>query len=223
MSKFPPIKTFDPDEFVNKAAEELRTILEEALEKSERITVALSGGNSPLPVYEKLRAFSLDWKRVVFFLVDERCSTTESVDNNYKNIKNVFFDHIESQSYPMIIDGKSYEECAQAYQKNITTHIPIVDDIPCFDLIILGMGLDGHIASLFPKTKALKEKEQWIVLNKVPQLETERITMTYPLLINSKKIVLLIKGEEKKEVLLNAEKQNLPVFVVTPRIDVVIN
>lgn len=223
MSKLLNIKTFDSEEFVEKAAEELRKILIAALKNPGIITVALSGGNSPLPVYEKLSKFHLDWNRITFFLVDERCSTVDSSDNNYKNIKKVFFDHIESKTYPVIISEKPYQECAEIYQKNILNNVQITNNIPSFDLMVLGMGLDGHIASLFPNTSALKEKENLVVLNKVPQLNTERITMTYPVIMNSKKIALLIRGEEKKQVLLNAKKQNFPVSTVLSKIDVILN
>tara|TARA_R110001632_G_scaffold112095_1_gene223016 strand:- start:47526 stop:48197 length:672 start_codon:yes stop_codon:yes gene_type:complete len=223
MSKLLNIKTFDPEVFVEKAAEELRRILIVVLKNPGIITVALSGGNSPLPVYEKLSKFHLDWTRITFFLVDERCSTVDSSDNNYKNIKRVFFDHIESKAHAVIISGKPYQECVQAYQKNILNNVQITNNIPSFDLIVLGMGTDGHIASLFPNTEALQEKEDLVVLNKVPQLNTERITMTYPVIMNSKKIALLIRGEEKKQVLLNAKKQNFPVSTVLSKIDVILN
>lgn len=223
MSNLLNIKTFDPEVFVEKAAEELRRILIVALKNPGIITVALSGGNSPLPVYEKLSKFHLDWTRITFFLVDERCSSVDSSDNNYKNIKSVFFDHIESKAYPVIINGKSYQECVKEYKKNMLNHFLITNNTPSFDLIVLGMGTDGHIASLFPNTEALQEKEDLVVLNKVPQLNTERITMTYPVIMNSKKIALLIRGEEKKQVLLNAKKQNFPVSTVLSKIDVILN
>lgn len=217
------IKTFNSEEFVEKAAEELKNILQERLKQSTFITVALSGGNSPLPVYERLSKFHLDWNRIIFFLVDERCSTIDSHDNNYKNIKSIFFNHIKSQTYPVIISGNSYKECAQMYEKKILDHVLLVNNIPSFDLIVLGMGTDGHTASLFPNTEGLKEEKDFIFLNKVAQLKEQRITMTYPIIMNAKKIALLIRGEEKKKVLLNADKEDLPIAPIIPKINVIIN
>jgi len=98
-----------------------------------------------------------------------------------------------------------------------------VNGYPQFDLIILGMGLDGHTASLFPKTQALSNEKDLVVLNHVPQLDAKRITMTYPLILNSKKSILLIKGEEKKIALYNAIENDLPIAKVINKIDYILN
>ena len=123
----------------------------------------------------------------------------------------------------MIEDGISFKQSADNYGRKILESVQKVKNLPSFDLVILGMGLDGHIASLFPDTKALNEKDALIVLNDIPQLNTQRITMTYPLLMNSKKIVMLIRGEEKKKVLIDSLTKKLPVSILIPKLDLILN
>ncbi|MGB0879389.1 MAG: 6-phosphogluconolactonase [Polaribacter sp.] len=223
MNKLSNLKTFSSDEFINNSALALKNSIEELLENSSTITIALSGGNSPLPVYEKLSTFELEWNRITFFLVDERCVPNSSSESNYGNIKKVLFNNIDSSNFPVIKTMQSFKKCADNYQQKILDNVKKINNIPSFDLIILGMGLDGHIASLFPKTKALNEDKNVVVLNDVPQLNTQRITMTFPLIMNAKKLVLLIKGEEKKKVFIDSLTQDLPVSFITPKLDIILN
>ena len=123
----------------------------------------------------------------------------------------------------MIEAGISFKQCTDNYERKILENVQKVKNLPSFDLVILGMGLDGHIASLFPNTKALNEKEALIVLNDISQLNTQRITMTHPLLMNSKKIVMIIKGKEKKKVLIDSLTNKLPVSVLIPKLDILFN
>lgn len=216
-------KTYNSADFVDKSALELKNIIQELLQDSETITIAISGGSSPLPIYKKLSEYKIDWNRISFFLVDERCVSILDSESNYRNINNIFFKKINAVSFSMIEDGISLKQCADNYERKILEHVKTVKNLPSFDLVLLGMGLDGHIASLFPNTKALNENEALIVLNEIPQLNTQRITMTYALLMNSKKIVMLIKGQEKKKVLIDSLTNNLPVSVLIPKLDLILN
>lgn len=218
-----PIHTFAADEFIEGSAQALKDQIEEQLKESDYVTVALSGGSSPLPVYEKLSAYDLPWNRIGFFLVDERCTPNNAPDSNYGNIKEVFFQKISSEVFPIIQEGKSYEDCATDYGVLLHEKLKIVNGFPSFDLLVLGMGLDGHIASLFPDTEALKEETTPVVLNGVPQLNTERITITYPVILNSTSVVLLIKGEEKRSVLSKALQETLPVSRVINKVNLIFN
>lgn len=95
----------------------------------------------------------------------------------------------------------STHETINAYESTMRDLMELnAEGFPVFDLILLGMGDDGHTASLFPRTLALKENTRWVVENKVPQLNTRRITLTYPTILSAKKIVVLIKGETKKKI-----------------------
>jgi 6-phosphogluconolactonase len=166
------------------------------------INIALSGGNTPLPILQLLQKKRLSWDRYSFFMVDERCVANDNPASNYGNIQKVFFNQIESSKFPVVREGISYKESLAFYKEEIVKHVPInANGFPEFDLILLGMGDDGHTASLFPETKALLETKEVVVLNEVPQLKTKRITLTYPVLINSKQIIVIVKGESKEEII----------------------
>jgi len=222
-NNLPVIKVFNESEFNDKVAKELGNILKEQLKYGKNLNVALSGGNSPLPAYKSLSLISLEWKRINFFLVDERCVGVNNPENNYLNIYRNLFKYIPSKSYPIIKNGISYSDSAKHYQELIKGNIYFSDKTPQFDLIVLGLGLDGHTASLFSNTSALKIFEELVVLNRVPELKSERITMTYPLIMNSKKIVLIAKGKSKREVLDMALKFDFPISKLINHIDIVFN
>ena len=135
-------------------------------------------------------------------MVDERNVSISSSSSNYGNIEKVFFRYVNSYSHSMINDKYSIEECVINYEKLLYSKIPLGDNsFPVFDLILLGIGHDGHTASLFPYTKGLNESEKVVIKNSVPQLNTERITLTYPVILNASKIIILAKGVAKYEIL----------------------
>ena len=179
------------------------------------INIALSGGTTPLPVLEILKTKKLNWSRFNFFMVDERVVSIDDDSSNFGNINKVFFDAIESTRFSMVQNGISTSDSIAIYQQNISTTVPIdPNGFPQFDLILLGMGDDGHTASLFPNTEALQEQKELVVLNKVPQLNTERITLTYPVLLHSKEIIVMVKGESKLKIITElyaSESHNYPI------------
>lgn len=217
MSKKVKVFQFKED-YTNSVTKLISEKLKKLLSNSsDIITVALSGGTTPLPILTQLSEENIDWQRISFFIVDERCVPIEHADSNFGNIKKVFFDKIKSKSYSVIQPNREYDDCANMYQKTILEIVPKSNDFPRFDIILLGMGDDGHTASLFPKTSALKENNELVVLNQVPQLETQRITFTYPLILNSTDLFLLFKGENKKQILseiLEGKEQELPIVKV---------
>ena len=217
------ITTFNPEEFVVESSKILNKLILDLLKKRDRINIALSGGSSPLPIYNTLGKYNLDWNRIEFFLVDERCVSIDSKHCNYKNIKDFFFSKIPSQTYPITNEKISFHEAAVQYQDLIKSKLKTVNGLPQFDLIILGMGLDGHTASLFPNTRAIDNLQDLVVLNYVPQLETYRITMTYPLILNAKKTVLIANGEAKKKVLDNIFENKHPISKIIPQIYHILN
>ncbi|MDT0558057.1 6-phosphogluconolactonase [Ichthyenterobacterium sp. W332] len=217
------LTTFSPDEFVHKSSKVLESIILDLLKEEKAINIALSGGSSPLPIYELLSTYKLDWKRISFYLVDERCVPLKSEQSNFNNIHNCFFKSLHSKYYSMVREDLTYEETAINYEKLIIKNLRSKNDLPQFDLIILGMGLDGHTASLFPGTDALGNKKDLVVLNKIPKLNTDRITMTFPLILNSKKIVLIASGEEKLNLLKNLCENNHPISKIIPQIYTILN
>ncbi len=206
-----------PD-FVDVATKEIYTTILELLDKRETINIALSGGSTPIPILEKLKEETLDWKRISFFLVDERCVPLQSKESNFGTIKQAFFDFTSSTCYPMFDTLKTAKESAREYENIIRKIVPEGKlGIPVFDLMILGMGGDGHIASLFPDTLALQEDRKMVVHNEVAKLKNTRVSLTYPLIMAADHKIMLIKGEEKIKILnelLNSESTNYPVSKV---------
>lgn len=185
-------------DFNTFSVEILKTSLENLSAKKKVINIALSGGSTPLPILEKLKEIQLDWVKFNFFLVDERVVDVDSNESNYKNINEVLYQHISSTSFPVLLESSSLEQMLLNYKKQIKKNVLFnKEGVPIFDLIILGMGTDGHTASLFPETKALFENDDFLVENFVPKLNKSRITLTFPTLLNAYETIVLIKGEEK--------------------------
>ena len=195
-------KILKEKEFDSFSAEFLYNTLKTLSENKKNISIALSGGSTPLPILSILKEYKLNWEYFNFFMVDERNVSISSSSSNYGNIEKVFFRDINSSSHSMINDNYSIEECAINYEKLLCSKIPLGENnLPIFDLILLGIGDDGHTASLFPDTKGLNESKKVVIKNSVPQLNTERITLTYPVLLNASKIIILAKGVAKDEIL----------------------
>ena len=195
-------KILKEKEFDSFSAEFLYNTLKTLSENKKNISIALSGGSTPLPILSILKEYKLNWEYFNFFMVDERNVSISSSSSNYGNIEKVFFRDVNSSSHSMINDNSSIEECAINYEKLLCLKIPLGEiNLPIFDLILLGIGDDGHTASLFPDTKGLNESKKVVIKNSVPQLNTERITLTYPVILNASKIIILAKGVAKDEIL----------------------
>ena len=195
-------KILKEKEFDSFSADFLYNTLKTLSENKKNISIALSGGSTPLPILAILKEYKLNWKYFNFFMVDERNVSISSSSSNYGNIEKVFLRNVNSSSHSMINDNYSIEECAINYEKLLYSKIPLGENnLPIFDLILLGIGDDGHTASLFPDTKGLNESKKVVIKNSVPQLNTERITLTYPVILNTSKIIILAKGAAKDKIL----------------------
>lgn len=168
-----------------------------AISANGSFSVALSGGSTPKALYGKLKDCKeeIDWSKVLIFFSDERTVAPTDNDSNYHMAMTSGFEELPiPQENIFRIEGENDpKKGAKKYEKAIKTHIKHQS----FDLILLGMGDDGHTASLFPGTKALHEKSRLVVENNVPQKNTVRITFTYPLLKKAKNIMFLAVGEGK--------------------------
>ena len=188
-------------EFNSFSANFLREKLEVLSKEKKKVTIALSGGTTPLPILEIMKDYNLNWENFVFFMVDERNVSIHDFSSNYGNIKKTFFDNVNSESHSMMHENYSVDDCVIEYEKLLWDEVPSrKNDFPSIDLMLLGMGDDGHTASLFPNTEGLKENAKCVVKNWVPQLNTFRVTLTYPVLTNANEVILLIKGENKKKI-----------------------
>ncbi|MDA9560645.1 6-phosphogluconolactonase [Schleiferiaceae bacterium] len=196
-------------EFYTYSAEYLYSKLRAISKNKRNISIALSGGLTPLPILSILKEYKLNWEYFNFFMVDERNVSVSSPSSNYGNIARVFFKDINCASYSMIKDSYSIEECALNYEKLLCSKVPSGENgFPIFDLILLGIGNDGHTASLFPHTVGLDESNKVVITNIIPQLSTERITLSYPVILSATKVVILTKGDAKNKILEEIEMGN---------------
>lgn len=210
---------FEKESFSFDCADFIYESIEKKLQKTEKVNIALSGGSTPLPILASLAKMPLNWEQLNFYLVDERCVPISSKESNYGSIKEVFFDKILSASYNPIRPELDFEKSASDYQQLIINSLPNSNHgIPAFDLILLGMGEDGHTASLFPYSKGLFENRKIVFVNNIPQLNTNRITFSFPLILNAKEIIVIITGQIKinilKEINKNKESNNFPIATI---------
>ncbi len=190
----------DPDAVADTAAQ----IVVEAVEKGgdRNFSLVLSGGVAPRRLYERLaistNSSRIDWKRLHCFWGDERCVPPDHPDSNFRMAKEALLDKVsipQANIHRLPGEAPDLALTARTYEKEIRELLKGA----VFDLVLLGMGGDGHTASLFPGTTALHEIVRWVVPNNVPQLGAYRLTMT-PLCINQAKTILfLVTGKEKAE------------------------
>jgi len=192
--------------FNNKSAKIISDLLIlKSLNKT--LNVALSGGNTPIPILSDLLKTNTQWDKISFFQVDERFVNEFSDGSNFKSLKECFYNKINSDFFPMISDYISIDNSVFNYNKIIEEIVPkSTNGIPEFDLILLGVGFDGHTASLF---KGHNEQRDISNVHKVFIKENQypvRITMNFSLINNSKKTVLLVKGNERSSMIKNMMK-----------------
>lgn len=176
------------------AADEVVAIIEQALAARGRAFVALSGGSTPKTLYADLATRRLDWTRVTLFWSDERAVPPDHADSNFRLAKEALFDHL-----PRLVAHRMHGEAADLQAAAGDYERQILKDIPgrAFDLILLGLGPDGHTASLFPGSAALSERQRLVTANVVPSLETTRLTFTFPLLNAARNVLFLVAGKNK--------------------------
>jgi 6-phosphogluconolactonase len=188
-------------------------------------TVALSGGRTPIDFYQHLVAcpHPLPWDRTHIFFADERFVPPDNKASNYRMINEHLLSRIpipKNNIHPIMTEGVSLEESANNYEADIRTFFKIGgNDIPIFDLIMLGLGEDGHTASLFPGTAALQETKRLAIPVIADASPPERITLSLRVINNAKNICFLVTGEDKafalKEIIKNKDS-TLPAALVKP-------
>jgi 6-phosphogluconolactonase len=140
----------------------------------------------------------IDWSKVYVFFGDERSVPPHHEDSNLKMASEVLLDHVPVGNVHRIRGELPPEEAAEAYEEELRTFFQ-TEDVPRFDLILLGLGADGHTASLFPWTPALEVQDRWVVANPVPRLNTTRITLTVPVIDAALAVYFLVEGKDKAE------------------------
>jgi len=192
-----------PEELAEAAAREFAARAEEAIEERGRFAVVLAGGSTPETMYGILASDYLgriDWSRVYVFFGDERNVHPNHEDSNHKMASEVLLDHVPVGNVHRMRGELPPDEAAEAYEEELRAFFG-TEDVPRFDLILLGIGADGHTASLFPETSALEVHDRWVVANPVLGLGTTRITLTVPVINAALAVYFLVAGEDKAEAL----------------------
>jgi 6-phosphogluconolactonase len=206
------VQIFEEKELFAHLADEFISTARRSIADRGRFTVALAGGSTPVKFYEalaaKLPASKIDLSKVFFFFGDERDVSPESERSNYRLARDLFFKPLGVPASNVkrwlteIIDA---EEVAVKYEQTLRRFFELPDDgFPKFDLILLGLGDDCHTASLFPNTDALKVTDRIAVMNRVEKLDSNRLTLTFPVINNARKVVFAVVGEAKAEALREA-------------------
>jgi 6-phosphogluconolactonase len=189
-------------------AERVVGLARAAIEERGVFRVALSGGGTPKQVYplllERHRVRAVDWSKVEFFWGDERAVPPDHPESNFGVAYQMLIAHLpgvrNDRIHRMPAEAEDLDAAALTYESEIRLAFDARGDAPpAFDLIWLGMGPDGHTASLFPGTEALDETERWVVGNYAPSQNAWRMTMTYPLINAARDVLFVVTGADKAE------------------------
>ena len=189
-------------DFVRDAANFIVDLARNALAERNEFRIALSGGNTPRPVYSEVAriARNLPWERVLFTFGDERCVPPDDEQSNYRMARETLFipANIPQKSVMRMRGEIDPQLAAQEYQDRIDVlATQRGEQIYRHDLVLLGLGDDGHTASLFPGTAALGEATRRVVANFVPKLNIWRLTFTFPLINQARKVCFLVNASKQ--------------------------
>lgn len=206
-----------PQDLFQAAAEEVIRAANDAVAQRGRFTIALSGGSTPKNLYALMAAnagSSLPWDRMFFFWGDERHVPPDDPDSNYRMAKEALLSKVAipaANVFRVPAENPDAPAAAEAYEETLRKFFALAPgEFPRFDVILLGMGPDGHAASLFPETEALREKSRLVVANWVEKLKTSRITFTLPVLNAARCVAFLVSGIDKAAALREVLEGNAP-------------
>jgi len=195
-------------ELVKALAELVLEAQKEALEKKGRFTVALSGGSLPKYLAGLIGNTRVKWDKWQVYYADERAVALDHEDSNHKLCMDVLFSKVKIPTeniHPIDITLlDDLDELSDSYEKQLIAEFASKDSarFPIFDLILLGLGPDGHTASLFPDHELLAEEDRWVAyLDDSPKPPPKRITLTYPVINHASRVAFVATGESKQDVL----------------------
>ncbi len=215
------------DEMSDFAIEKWMEISEKAIKDKRRFTVALSGGETPVILYQKLAIFKkpLPWDKTHIFLVDERFVPPEDKESNFRMINQTLLRHIKipgENIHPISTWDNVPQTSALKYEEDLISHFrPLQGKLPIFDLVMLGIGKDGHTASLFPDTPSLRETGHLAVAVSPSYIsKKERITLAFSVINNANNIIFLVSGSNKAKIVKEVIEEGnnlLPAAMVRPK------
>ena len=204
----------DRQEALTFCIEHFLQCAKEAIADHDAFYVALSGGSTPKAIYELLASDEhfdeINWAKAQVFWSDERAVPPEHPDSNYAMALSAGLGKLTlpTKNIHRMVAENDIEKNALEYEKTIAK---VMGNAP-FDLVMLGMGDDGHTASLFPGTKGLEEKERKVIANKVPQKKCTRMTFTFPFINQAHNAAIYVMGDSKKEMVNKVLSEAMPTF-----------
>lgn len=212
----------DHEAFSREAADRVRSLVESVLEEQEFFALAFAGGSTPRRLYELLADSSLPWDRIHLFWGDERFVPHDHPKSNVQLVRETLLNKIDMPDenvHPMPTSG-SPQAAASAYAE--TLRHAFADRAHTFDLALLGMGGDGHTASLFPEDDPAPNDPNWVRAVSAPPRHdiSQRLTCTLPVLNNANRAFVLVSGASKRDTVdrvLNQQDSSLPITQVHPR------
>ena len=203
MKKFVEVKP-NKTALIERTQEIIVDKINSAVETNGRCTIALAGGGTPKPLYESLAIQNLPWDKIHFFWGDERYVPADHSDSNQLMARQAWINKIaiaDSNVHPMKTNSNDPQQDAALHERELREFFNASQEFPVFDLILLGIGDDGHTASLFPHTDVLQEKQKAIAVgNKSGE---PRLTFTAPLINQANCVIFLVAGAGKQEALTN--------------------
>jgi 6-phosphogluconolactonase len=211
----------DADSLAAQAAQRFAAAAAMGISERDRFVVAMSGGSTPRPTYERLASepcvSHVDWSRVHVIWGDERCVPPDHPDSNYRAASEALLDHVPvpRENVHRIRGELEPQEAATLYRRELAC---VLGEGGRIDLVMLGLGVDGHTASLFPGTTALEERDLDAVAVYVERLGTWRVTLTLAAINAARQVVFLVAGAAKAKVLARVRGgEALPAGLVRPR------
>jgi len=194
----------DPPALFQAAANEFASRAITSVQTGGRFTVALAGGSTPKSFYSLLASHDRDrlpWDKMFFFWGDERHVPPDHPESNYRMAFDALLSKVPVPAgnvFRILAENPDANRAAEAYEQTLRDFFhPPAGTFPCFDLILLGMGPDGHAASLFPESKALHERSRLVVANWVEKFKTHRLTLTLPVLNQASTVMFVVSGQDK--------------------------
>ena len=216
----------DTGELSRKAAEQFVALARQAIAAHGRFCVALSGGSTPKALYSMLATaefnLQLAWRQIHLFWGDERCVAPDHAESNFRMVKESLLSKIviPAENVHRMIGEFEPAVAAAAYETELRQFFLLSpEQLPRFDLVLLGLGEDGHTASLFPGSSALNETRRLVATTYVEKLNAHRLSLTFPVINNAAQIAFLVAGESKSAIvkeILTSEKCDYPAARIWP-------
>ncbi len=195
-------KTSNLDELAHMSADHIYRSIHRTLSRKDDFCLVLTGGRTPRKIYERLAQSPYDkdipWSKIKIFWVDERFVAMDHPESNYSMARETLLGKVPIPSaniYPMVKSTEDLKKSCMKYEENLKY---IFHVLPRFDMIFLGMGEDGHVASHFPDSSSLQEESRWVIpVTDSPKPPPQRLTLSFPIINNAEQILFFISGEEK--------------------------